>query len=117
MTTREAVQRRIEERAVSERRMQAGGRGQELVWLLIASAIVAFGLSLAYLAKSAAFTDLQSKIDAGQIVNINAMTRPIELLPFLGDIPSGSERLFTANQIVSATRAQKLPNVGALGKI
>src|SRR5260221_7932762 len=85
--------------------------------MLIASAIVAFGLTLAYLAKSAAFPDLQAKIDGGQIVNVNGVTRPAELLPFLGDIPSGSERLFIANQIVSATRAQKLPNVGALGKI
>ncbi len=117
MTTREAVQRRIEERAVSERRMQAGGRGLELVWLLAASLIVAFGLVLAFLAKSAAFPDLQSKLDGGQIVNVNGVTRPVELMPFLGDIPSGSERLFIANQIVSAIRTQKLPNVGALGKI
>jgi cell division protein FtsW (lipid II flippase) len=117
MTTREAVQRRIEERAVSERGMQAGGRGLELVWLLVASVIVAFGLTRVYVAKSTAFPDLQSKIDGGQIVNVNGVTRPAELMPFLSDIPSGSERLFIANQIVSAIRTQKLPNVGALGKI
>jgi len=117
MTTREAVQKRIEERAASERRIQASGRGQELVGLLAASVIVAFGLALAYFAKSGAFPDLQSKLDGGQIVNVNGLMRPAELLPYVGDIPSGSERLFTANQIVSAIRTRKLPNVGALGKI
>ncbi len=117
MTTREAAQKRIAERRIDERRIQAGGRGQELVWLLVASVIVAFGLALAYLAKTNGFPELQAKLDGGQIVNVNGLTRPVELLPYLGDIPSGSERLFVANQIVSAIRTGKLPNVGALAKI
>jgi len=117
MTTREAAQKRIEERRAAESRVEAGGRGQELLCLVIGSVIVVVGLWLVYRAKSAAFPDSQSKLDAGQIVNVNSVTRPPELLPFLADIPSGSERLFTANQIVSAIRAGKLPNVGALGKI
>jgi cell division protein FtsI/penicillin-binding protein 2/cell division protein FtsW (lipid II flippase) len=117
VTTREAAQKRIEERAAVERRRHAGARGVELLWLLVASIIVVFGLSLVYLAKTNGFADLQTKLDGGQIVNVNGVIRPAELLPYLGDIPSGSERLFIANQIASAVRGGKIPNVGALGKI
>src|ERR1039457_4764730 len=58
-------------------------RKRELWWLLGSSLLVAVSLAMVCLAKTQNFGDLQSRLDHGELLNLNAVTDSEQLLPFL----------------------------------
>lgn len=91
---------------------------REFAWLFGASLFVAAGLALVYLAKTANFPALASSLDRGELLNLNQVSQPDDLLPFLLVFPDGAERQSVAKKTYDflSTR-QPLPNVGALARL
>jgi cell division protein FtsW (lipid II flippase)/cell division protein FtsI/penicillin-binding protein 2 len=92
-------------------------RRQELPWLIGASVMVLFGLLMAGFAKTQNFPDLGARLGRGELLNLNAIHEPEQLLPFLIVFPpdqrqSAAEKIWTALE-----RSKPLPNVGALARI
>jgi cell division protein FtsW (lipid II flippase)/cell division protein FtsI/penicillin-binding protein 2 len=93
-------------------------RRRELPWLLGASVLVCAGLGLVLYAKTANFSDLSARLDQGAMLNLNGVTRPEQLLPFLQIFPDAAERELVAERIANYTRMRgPLPNVGALARL
>jgi len=81
----------------------------ELVWLMGASLFVAAALAMVYSAKVHSFTS------ATQMVNLNTVSSPEELLPLLEAYPDRTQRDDLARQTLEfLERARPLRNVGAL---
>ncbi|HEY2014204.1 MAG TPA: hypothetical protein VGH38_11930, partial [Bryobacteraceae bacterium] len=64
----------------------------ELVWLVCASLFVAAGLAMVYASRVMNFPG------AGQLVNLNTVTGPEELLPLLESFPDRTERVAVAQR-------------------
>ena len=62
-----------------------GGRRREAGLLALAGGVVLFAMVLAWLAVSRPLPDLQARLDRGEIVNLNAVSRPGDLLPLLDE--------------------------------
>ncbi len=103
-------------------------RRRERRWLLAASAVLAFGLLLAYRAKTDAFDEARARLEAGTLLDVNALPGPDALLPFLAphyDDPK--DRRLVAEQIVEQIRRRRdgarfglggsVPNVGYLNTL
>lgn len=58
-------------------------RRRETWWLAGASLVVACGLGLVLIAKTQDFPDLESRLDHGELLDLNQVTRPEQLLPVL----------------------------------
>ena len=58
-------------------------RRHELWWLLGSSLLVGVTLAMVCLAKTQNFGELQSRLDRGELFNLNAATEKEQLLPFL----------------------------------
>ena len=83
-------------------------RGQ-LAWLFCASLFVAAGLAMVYAGKIYSFSG------AGNLVDLNRVSSPEELMPLLESIPDRSERDAAAQQTFDfIDRHRPLRNVGAL---
>src|SRR5436190_5462412 len=92
-------------------------RKRELWWLLGSSLLVAVRLLMVCLAKTQNFADLQSRLDRGELLNLNAVTDAEQLLPFLQIYTNEDQRNQVAEAIWSYVQKHKpLPNVGALAK-
>jgi len=105
---------RSQERAKKERRARASARGIELALLIVASLAIATGVVLVYLAKTGRLTAEQQT----PIVNLNELTGPQQLIPFLVMIPSAADQDFIANRIyVQKRQGERFNNVGALGRL
>ncbi|MBZ5618204.1 MAG: FtsW/RodA/SpoVE family cell cycle protein [Acidobacteriia bacterium] len=86
--------------------------GGEMVWLLAASLFVAAGLAMVYAAKVQSFTG------AAQLVNINTVAAPEQLLPILESFPSSAERALVAERTLDFLEsARPLRNVGTLSRL
>jgi cell division protein FtsW (lipid II flippase) len=103
------------ERASVPRYRVTSHRGAELLWLCIIAAIVATGLVLVYLAKANAFADINAKLGARTLLNLNDLSAREDLLPALSILPDPAERQMAAGKIYSM--AGTLPNVGAIARI
>ena len=91
---------------------------REFVWLAAASVLVSAGLLLVYSAKTAGFGDLQKSLHSGELLNLNQVTKPDDLLPFLLVFSDGSERESAAQRTFEFLNArQPVPNVGVLSRL
>ena len=87
-------------------------------WLLCASFLVAGALALVYQAKTQAFADEQTRLDRGELLNLNQMKSPADLLPFLLVFADTGEREQVAWKIFEYVQARHpLHNTGALARL
>ena len=115
-----AVTRSWEANVVSVKARSAPGRvgWREFLWLLCAFALVGGGLFLVYSAKTFQFRDLQSRLDRGELIDLNGLQSADQLNPVLQIFPDDEERAFAADSIVRFVAAHKpLANVGALARL
>jgi cell division protein FtsI/penicillin-binding protein 2/cell division protein FtsW (lipid II flippase) len=91
---------------------------REFAWLAAASLLVSAGLVLVYSAKTAAFAELSSSLDRGDLLDLNQVTKPDDLLPFLLVFSDGTERQAVAQRTLEFLRPrQPVPNVGVLARL
>ena len=104
---------RSQERRARTRHGGRTSRTAELVWLLAASSVVASGLCLVYLAKT---HDLAAEEKA--TINLNEITGPQQLIPYLGAVGTSSDQDFVANRIYNLRRhGEQFNNVGAIARL
>jgi cell division protein FtsI/penicillin-binding protein 2/cell division protein FtsW (lipid II flippase) len=92
-------------------------RSLEALLLAAAALVVLLGLTLVYLAMSKPLADLQPRLAAGTIVNLNDLRGADQLLPVLDVFDSSAERSFAAQQIWQRAHQGELPNVGDVERI
>jgi cell division protein FtsI/penicillin-binding protein 2/cell division protein FtsW (lipid II flippase) len=91
---------------------------KELIWLVAASILVSAGLTLVYFAKTESFADAETRLNHGDLLNLNAVRSPEQLQPFFRFFPNPSEREdLAAKTYAFLERARPLPNVGALARL
>ena len=105
--------------ALGEGSVASGRIGwREFVCLAAATAAVSVGLALVYSAKTHNFAELSSRLDRGELLNLNRVAKPSELLPFLLIFPDAAERSEVAGRVFDFAEARRpLPNVGALARL
>jgi cell division protein FtsW (lipid II flippase)/cell division protein FtsI/penicillin-binding protein 2 len=93
-------------------------RRRETWWLAGASAVVACGLALVVIAKTQDFADLRGRLDHGELLNLNEVTRPEQLLPVLQVIGNASERQAIAERLCSYLQEHRpVANAGVLARV
>ncbi|HEY0511635.1 MAG TPA: FtsW/RodA/SpoVE family cell cycle protein [Thermoanaerobaculia bacterium] len=95
----------------------APARNREAMLLAAAALVALLGLVLVYLAMAKPLADLEPKIGAGQIVNLNDLRGAEQLLPALDVFDSSAERSFAAEEIWKRAHEGELPNVGEIERI
>ena len=111
--SREEIASRVHERRDTERIARARSRGVELIWLIAASIVIATGLALVYQAKIHGAAEEEK--DA---LNLNQLTGPQQLLPYLGMIPAQSDQEFVAKRIYNVKRhGEEFSNDGAIARM
>ena len=70
-------------------------RRREMIWLLGASLVVAAGLVLVLLAKTEDFAARQARLDRSELLDLNTVTGPEQLLPFLQVYADQAERCWS----------------------
>ncbi|HLK22760.1 MAG TPA: FtsW/RodA/SpoVE family cell cycle protein, partial [Bryobacteraceae bacterium] len=91
---------------------------RQFAWLAASSLLVSIGLALVYMAKTHSFPDLSSRIARGELLDLNAVSKPEQLLPFLQIFPNESERTAAATKIFDfLTTHRPIKNVGALARL
>jgi cell division protein FtsW (lipid II flippase) len=106
----------VESRAVESRRVVSAsvrsGRGPELLWLLVAAALVCGSWWLAYSAKVRRATPPPA-------LNLAQVDRPEQLLPVLAVFQSPADRAFVARRIMDALSSHEdnLPNTAVLAHL
>jgi cell division protein FtsI/penicillin-binding protein 2 len=90
----------------------------EWLWLMAASVFVAAGLAMVFDARTQDFAAVEQKLAHGELVNVNAVHGPGELVPMLQSFPAGAEREAVAARIFEfLERARPLRNAGALSAL
>ena len=92
-------------------------RNKEMALLGGGLAVVLLGLLLAYLAVSKPLAEVEQGMASGQVLNLNDLRQPEDLLPLLGFVSEPVERTFIARRIWKRTQEGPVPNVGELAKI
>lgn len=91
---------------------------REFLWLAFSSLLVAAGLLMVYSAKTHSFPDEASALARGQLLDLNQLNTPEQLLPFLQVFQDPDQRGSVANKIVDFVSSRRpLPNVGALARL
>jgi len=91
---------------------------REFCWLGAASVLVSAGLALVYSAKTQNFPDLSARLDRGELLDLNRVTRPDQLAPFLQVFPGDAERQAVAARTFDFLAAHRpLRNDGALARL
>jgi cell division protein FtsW (lipid II flippase) len=104
---------RAQGRATEQRRSRAASRTVELISLFVASIAIAAGLGLVYFAKTHDLAEQQTAT-----LNLNDLSGPQQLIPYLGMIAAPSDQEFIANRIYDLKReGARLNNVGAIGRL
>ncbi|HTU43472.1 MAG TPA: FtsW/RodA/SpoVE family cell cycle protein [Bryobacteraceae bacterium] len=111
--SRSELATRAQERVLTERRSRAVSRGVELICLIIASIVVATGLYLVYAAKTHNLAQEQAAT-----LNLNELTGPQQLIPYLSAIAAPSDQEFIADRIYDLKRrGETFNNVGAIARL
>ena len=92
-------------------------RRRELPWLIGASVMVLFGLLMAAFAKTQNFAEMEVRLERGELLNLNAIQNPEQLLPFLAVFPADARQAASERIWAALERSRPLPNVGALARI
>ena len=108
--SRAEIASRAEERKITIQRERAASRGLELALLVAASLIVGTGLWLVYAAKTHDAADVEKNT-----LNLNAMTGPQQLVPYLGMMPEPHDQEVVADRIFQAvSEGKRFENDGAI---
>jgi len=87
-------------------------------WLLAASGALACGLVFVYIAKTQNFVAVSDNLAHGGMLNLNAVSSPGPLLPFLEIFQDRERRELVAAQTYSyLAQARPVKNVGALSRV
>jgi len=109
--TREALAERARERQTQQQLERARSRNQELLCLLAGSIVVAIGLWSVFTAKT---RDLSTE----HLLNLNQLSGPQQLIPYLKMIPNGADQEHAANRIYDAKRhGVHFDNDGAIARM
>ncbi|MDP9120928.1 MAG: FtsW/RodA/SpoVE family cell cycle protein, partial [Acidobacteriota bacterium] len=92
-------------------------RGKESLLLALAGGVVLLALILTWLAVSRPLEEARGRLGKGEIVDLNQISRSVQLLPLLDFLPSQDERSFVADRIRQRLLGGPLDNVGELGKL
>src|SRR6185369_2780576 len=95
----------------------APSRNLEMILTAAAAVVILLGLALAYLAMAKPLADEAAKLAAGQIVDLNDLKSPDQLLPVLDGIDGSAERAFVAQAIWKRAHEGAFPNVGEIERI
>jgi len=91
---------------------------REFLWLACSTILVAAGLLMVYSAKTQTFPESSAALGRGELLDLNRVSKPEELLPFLRIFQDDAEREAVANKIFDYIAAHRpLPNVGALARL
>ena len=91
---------------------------REFVWLALSSALVAVGLLMVYSAKTQNFAQLSAALAQGGLLDLNQVSKPEQLLPFLQVFQDEARREEAATKIFEYVSSHRpLPNVGALARL
>ncbi len=91
---------------------------REFVWLALSSVLVAVGLLMVYSAKTQNFAQLSSALAQGGLLDLNQVSKPEQLLPFLQVFQDEARREEAATKIFEYVSSHRpLPNVGALARL
>ena len=95
---------------------RAGWR--EFAWLALSSVMVATGLLMVYSAKTQSFPELSAALGHGDLLDLNRVSKPEQLLPFLQVFQDAAEREQVAGKMFDYLAShQPLANVGALARL
>ena len=91
---------------------------REFSWLACSSVMVAVGLLMVFSAKTQTFPELSGALARGELIDLNRVSNPEQLLPFLQAFQDEAERASVADKMFAYLSAhQPLPNVGALARL
>jgi cell division protein FtsI/penicillin-binding protein 2/cell division protein FtsW (lipid II flippase) len=111
--SRAEIASRAEERREIERSTRARSRGVELLWLVAASVMVVSGLALVYRAETHNAAEEEKST-----FNLNQLTGPQQLLPYLDMISESSDQDFIAKRIYDVRRhGEQFGNVGTIARL
>ena len=90
----------------------------KLAWLAGASVVVLAGLTFVYSAKTHDLSELSARLNRGELLDLNQVAKPADLLPFLQVYPDVSERELVAKNIFQYLADRRpIRNVGALARL
>src|SRR5258708_1754112 len=111
--SREQLAERIQQRRAAEQRVEASARGGEFVGLVAASLVIATGLALVYLGKTHDTAEVEKNT-----LDLNHISGPQQLMPYLGMIPDAPDQEFVANRIYDVVRhGETFANAGGLARL
>jgi cell division protein FtsW (lipid II flippase)/cell division protein FtsI/penicillin-binding protein 2 len=95
---------------------------REFAWLAGVSVIVGVGLLLVYSVKTREFPGLSGAVARGELLDLNQVSKPEQLLPFLQVFPDDGQRQMVAGKMFEYLETRHanggaLPNVGALARL
>jgi len=91
---------------------------REFAWLVATSVIVGVGLLLVFAAKTREFPALSAALARGELLDLNRVNKPEQLLPFFEVFQDESERESVAGKVFDYLSSHRpLPNVGALARL
>jgi cell division protein FtsW (lipid II flippase)/cell division protein FtsI/penicillin-binding protein 2 len=97
---------------------RARERRREFFRLTGASLLVACGLILVSSAKTQDFADTQARLARGELLNLNTISAPNQLLPALQIIGNPAQRQIDAERFASFLKLHEpIPNVGSLAHL
>lgn len=93
-------------------------RGHEFRWLLGTSLLVACGLGLVLLAKTEDFPEARIRLAGGELLNLNAISSPDQLLPPLEVVDDSAKRQAVAERFAAFLKEHRpVANVGSLAHL
>jgi len=117
-----AVTRSWETRVVTEpeevRKAIRKGHNRDLPWLMGASLLVIAGLLVTFTGKTQNFTEVQQRLDRGDLLDLNTVRNAAQLEPFLLVFPDEEQRQAVASKISEFLKSHPpLHNVGTLSRL
>ncbi len=111
--SRTEIAARAEERRITAQRAHEASRGVELAGLIAASLIAIAGLWLVYDAKTHGVAGVEKST-----LDLNRLTGPQQLSPYLGMVADPADQDFIANRIYDAVRrGEHFDNVGGIERL
>ncbi len=91
---------------------------REFLWLACSSLLVAAGLLMVFSAKTQTFPEMTAALARGELLDLNQVSKPEQLLPFLQVFQDEAKRETVANKMFDYLSVHRpLPNVGALARL
>jgi cell division protein FtsI/penicillin-binding protein 2/cell division protein FtsW (lipid II flippase) len=111
--SRAEIAARVQQRRADSQRVASSARTAELAGILAASLVIATGLVLVYGGKTHDAAEVEKNT-----LDLNQITGPQQLLPYLGMIPDAPDQEFVANRIADLVRhGQHFGNTGAIARL